>query len=117
MYTPAQFNQLSGTIPSGGSLSQVIDTEIFPLMGLILTPNGGTGTLVAGTVKFRVGVTPSTLYPVVDSTGTRIALTYSTTAVAFGFTAVQAIAPYRYVQIETSVNQTQAVRVILPVKV
>lgn len=110
------FNQLSGTIGSGGSLSQVIDTEGFPLGGLMMFPSSGSGTLAAGNIQFRVGVTPTTLYPVMDNTNTRIAIPYSTTGVAYSWQVLNAIMPYRYVQVETSVNQTQAVTVTIPVK-
>ena len=110
------FNQLSGTIGAGGSISQQIDTEGFDLQGLVLYPSGGSGTLAAGTVQFRVGFATGTVYPLVDASNNRVGFPYSTTALAYSFVAVQALRPYRYVVVETSVNQTQAVTVTLPVK-
>lgn len=110
------FNQLSGTIGASGSLTRVIDTEGFDVHGLILRPSSGTGTLAAGTVQFRVGVLPGTVYPLVDATNTRVGFPNDTSALAYSFVAVQCLRPYRYVQVETSVNQTQAVDVLLPVK-
>ncbi len=110
-----QMNQLSGTIPAGGSLSQIIDTEGWNVPGLLLTAVGGT--LTAANIQFRVGVVPGSLYPLNDSSNARVAIAFSgVSGVAYGLTVVQTISPWRYIQVETSVNQTLAARVTIPVK-
>lgn len=109
-----QFNVYTGTIPAGGSLSQVIDTTGYTLQGLALIQ--GAGTLVPGTIQFRVGWIPGTLYPLNDGANVRVGIPNSTTSVAYSYVAVQAIRPYRYVQIETSVAQGNGASVIIPVK-
>ena len=110
-----QWNQLSGTMAAGGSLSQVIDTSGYDLQGLIARPVG-TLTLTAGTIQFRVGVVEGTLYPLVDGANARVGLPISTTGVAFSFVAVQAIRPYRYVQVEHSTAMVNGATITLPVK-
>ncbi len=110
-----QMNQLSGTISAGGSLSQVIDTEGWNVPALLFTAVGGT--LTAGNIQFRVGVVPGTLYPLNDGLNARIAIAFTgVTGVAYSGVAIQVIAPFRYVQVECSVNQVLAARVTIPVK-
>lgn len=110
------YNQLSGTIGASGSLTRIIDTEGFALHGLILRPTSGSGTMVAGTVQFRVGIAAGTVYPLVDASNVRVGFPNGTSALAYSWIALQCLRPYRYVQVETSANQTQSVDVILPVK-
>lgn len=112
-YTPAQFNQLTGTIAPGGTQSQIIDLGSFPLMGLIIAPT--TGTLTAGSLQFSVGFTQGTLYPVVDSTNTAVSLSFGTDAQAYSLAALLVLAPYRYVQV-TLTAQPNGAKIILPVK-
>ena len=112
-------NQFTGTIPVGGSLSQVIDTEAWDVLGLVVYPN--TGTIVAGSIQFRVshfnsGEYNGTLHPLHDNTGARVAFNISTAGRTFGYSQVQTIAPYRYVQIEMTANQVNQVNVVLPAK-
>lgn len=110
-----QFNIFTGTIPAGGSLSQVIDTTGYSLQGLGLVQNG-TAALVAGTIQFRVGWVPGTLYPLNDGSNVRVGIPNGTGSAAYSYVAVQAIRPYRYVQIETSAAQTNGAQVKIPVK-
>ncbi len=110
-----QMNQLSGTIAPAGSLSQVIDTEGWSIPGLLFTAT--TGTLTAGNIQFRVGVVPGTLYPLNDGLNARVAIAFTgVTGIAYSGVAIQVIAPFRYVQVETSVNQVNGAKVTLPVK-
>lgn len=110
------FTQKVGTIAASGSLSPIYDTEGFSVHGLIVRRNSGSGTLVAGTVQFRVGFQPGTVYPLYDNTNTRVGLVNGTSDIAYSWASLQVIRPYRYVQIETVANQTQAVDVILALK-
>lgn len=109
-----QFNIFTGTIPAGGSLSQVIDTEGYDLQGLGIIQ--GAGTLVPGTIQFRVGWVAGTLYPLNDGSNVRVGIPHGTGSTAYSFVAVQAIRPYRYVQIETSVAQGNGASIKIPVK-
>lgn len=113
-------NQFIGTIPALGSLSQVIDTEAWDVLGLVVYPQ--SGTIVAGSVQFRVaadnvsGTAPTTLYPLCDNTGARVAFNIGSAARAYGYEQAQTLSPYRYVQIEMTANQHNAVTCVIPVK-
>lgn len=110
-----QFNQLSGTISPTGSLSQVIDTEGWTVPGLLIVAT--TSTLTAGSIQFRVGVTPTALYPLNDAANVRVAVPFGAVAgMAYGLTVAQTIAPWRYVQVETTVAQTNGAKITIPVK-
>jgi hypothetical protein len=114
MYTD-QHNVFTKVISPAGSLSGVFDTEGWELAGLIITPT--TGTLTSGNLQFRVGVTSTTLYPLNDTAGTRVGYTFGSAAVAYKCTdIVQAIATYRYWQVETSVAQVNGASIHVPVK-
>lgn len=111
--------QFTGTISSGGSLSQVIDTQAFEILGLVVYPQ--SGTMVAGSVQFRVSPYNGneyngTLYDLYDNAGARVALNIGTAGRAYGFAQTETIAPYRYVQIEMTANQDNAVTVVIPAK-
>jgi hypothetical protein len=110
------FNQWIGTIAASGSLSPQFDTEGYNVTGLMLRPHVSGGTLSAANAQFRVGIASGSLVPLVDGNNNRVALPFTTTAVAYSFLALQAIRPYRYVQVETSAAQAGAVDVIIPVK-
>lgn len=109
------FNQFSGTIAPGGTVSQTIDTEGWMVTGLIVAPLVVGGTLASGSLQFSVGFVPGTLYPLNDNTNTRVSISFGTAATAYTLAAVQGIAPYRYVRV-TITSQGLGARIVLPVK-
>lgn len=110
-----QYNQFSGTIGAGGTTSEVIDTEGWMVTGLIVAPLIAGGTLASGSLQFSVGINSGTLYPLNDVSNTRVSISFGTTPTAYTLSAVQGIAPYRYIRV-TITSQGLGARIILPVK-
>jgi hypothetical protein len=109
-----QMNQLSGTLAIGGSLSQTIDLEGWNVGGLIISPT--SGTLVPGSIQFRVSADNSNFVPLNDGTNTRVAIPFGTTAVAYTATVLSVIMPFRFVKVETTSVQGNGAKVTFAVK-
>lgn len=109
-----QYNQLTGTIALAGSVSQSIDLEGWNVMGLIFAPT--SGTLVPGSIQFRVSVDNTTFVPLNDGNNVRVAVPFGTTAVAYTQTVISVIAPFRYVRIETTNAQGNGAKATFAVK-
>lgn len=109
-----QYNQLSGGIAVGGSLSQTIDLEGWNVGAFLIAPT--TGTLTPGSIQFRVSVDNSNFAPLNDGNNARVAIPFGTTITAYTETAVKVVMPFRYVKIETTTNQGNGARCTFAVK-
>ena len=111
-----QFNQLSTSIGSvgGGTLSTSVDLEGWNVLGLMFIPAGTA--MVAGSVSMFVSVDNVNFYALKDGNNATVSFPHSTTGVAYSATAVQVIAPYRYVKFLDTAAQPTGMRITLPVK-
>lgn len=98
---------VSGTIGTNGTLSEEFDLSMYSLAGLMID-NASNGTLnfwVANAKQADGG----TYRPVYNSDGTAYGVTLPSGNVSFSATVVvNAIAPYRFVRLVTSVAQANA---------
>lgn len=107
-------NVLTGTIPINGTLTHEIDLMGFTTIGLWYT--GATN----GTLSFQVAEKPDiqggTFVDLLAANGAAVTFGPSGAAGAVSGLVMEALAPYRYVKIKTSIAQATAVTFKLPVK-
>lgn len=99
-------NQFIGTMGANGTLSEEFDLSGFTQIGLLTdgAANGTLSILVAATSILSTGTNTYRLLR--DSVGASYALTVPTGSGAFKESDLRVIAPYRYVRLLSSVNQT-----------
>lgn len=111
-----QFNQLSTTIGAvgGGTLSTSLDLEGWPVLGLMVIPQGTA--VVAGSLSMFVSVDNVNFYALHDANNANISIPHGTAATAFSLAAIQALSPYRYVKFLDSASQPTGMKITVPVK-
>ena len=101
------YSQVVGTIGTNGTLSEECDLTGYTLGGLTID-NASNGTLTFW-VSHQPLSSGNTYRPVYNSDGTQYSVTLPSGNVAFSASViVNAIAPYRYVRLVTSVAQASA---------
>lgn len=115
----ASSNAFHGTIATGGTLSEIIDTEGWSIGGLIV--RGLTATLTLGTLTIQVSDSSDEdtfviLQNNVSGVLTNVAWLHSTADFAVSFVDIQLIRPYRYVRFVDAVAQTYGAKFTIAVK-
>lgn len=95
-------NQINGTIPDNGTLSQGFDLQGHAVIGLWAQLG------VASTLTFEATYAPTGDYgAVVDETGAAVAIaSIGTDPVVISADVMRTLAPYRYVRIKTADAQS-----------